>query len=262
MPKQRTPDEHGAVDDGAIEEAAAQAVAEVLGGPLDDPEDVPLLDESMLPEVVTDLVATSDKQGVQLGVLATRVESLDEALQALEESLIERVNLARPSRWAWEFLTQDETAQLWRETRWFVDYLTRRYPLVSEVSIPPCWYRHTVAVDELSDLYAAWREAYCSSSRPSTAMTAWRDRWLWPALNRLATYANWRECKETRRHVEPSARQDLTDDEFDRFVQADIANRPGARAQVMPWPTRKPAGKKGSARGGTASARADAQPAE
>jgi hypothetical protein len=243
MPKKNSSDEHGPLDDDLIEKAAAQAAAEVLGqlpDAPDNPDDIPMLDESMLPEVVTELVATSDEQRVKLGSLATQVESLDEAFRALEESLIERVNLARPSRWAWEFLTQDETAQLWGETRWFVDYLIRRYPLVSEVSIPPCWYRHTVAVDELSDLYAAWREAYCSSSRPSSAMTAWRDRWLWPVLNRLSTYANWRECKETRKHVEPSARQDLTDDEFGRFVQADIANRPQARSRVMPWPTKKP----------------------
>ncbi len=254
MPKKSSSDEDGALDDEVIQKAAAHAAAEVLAGL---PDDVPLLDESMLPEVVTELAATSDKHSAQLGILATQVESLDEAFQALEESLTERVDLARPSRWAWEFLTQDETAQLWRETRWFVDYLIRRYPLVSEVSIPPCWYRHTVAVDELSDLYAAWREAYCSSSRPSSAMTAWRDRWLWPALNRLSTYANWRECKETRGHVEPAARQDLTDEEFDRFVEANTAKRPRTRFGVMPWPT-KPTGKEGAVTGGIASARADA----
>jgi hypothetical protein len=212
-----------------------------------EPEDVPILDESMLPEVVTELAVTSerhtwrlDELDGQVGELNTRVVGLDETVQALEDSLVEKVDMTRPSRWAWEFLTRDEAKQLWTETRWFVDYLIRRYPLASEVSIPPCWYRHTVAVDELSDLYAAWREAYCSGNRPSSAMTAWRDRWLWPMLHRLAGYADWRECKERRKHVEPTARQDGTDEEFNAFVDAEVALRPPKRSKDLPWPTSKP----------------------
>lgn len=231
------------LDDHDVDPAGPQA-----------PEEVPVLDEEMLPEVVTELAVTSeqhtwrlDELGGQLGELDGRVsgqagelQALDEAFKLLEESLTEKVDMARPNRWAWEFLTQDEAKQLWTETRWFVDYLIRRYPLASEVSIPPCWYRHTVAVDELSDVYAAWREAYCSGNRPSTAMTAWRDRWLWPMLHRLASYADWRECKERRTHVEPTARQDRTDKDFDAFVDADLAQRPTKRAKELPWPTKKP----------------------
>jgi hypothetical protein len=247
MPDRDTPEDFDGVDGRTVDAAAEQAAAEVLGGQPNEPDDeLPLLDESMLPEVVTELAATSEKHTAKLGALDTRVDTLDEAFQALEESLTERVNLARPSRWAREFLTQDETAQLWRETRWFVDYLIRRYPLSSEISIPPCWYRHELAVDELDAVYAAWREAYCSSSRPSTAMTAWRDRWLWPALQRLAAHADWRECKDARQHVDPTARQDLTDDGFADFVAADVAARPLARSRDLPWPTKNPEGRRSS----------------
>jgi uncharacterized coiled-coil protein SlyX len=217
-------------------------------------DDVPLLDATMLPEVVSELAKTSEQQATRLAELNTSVATLDEAVadhaaglrvleetfMALERSLIDKVDMARPSRWAWEFLTKDEAARLWKETRWFVDYLIRRYPLGSEVSIPPCWYRHTVAVDELSDVYAAWREAYCSGDRPSTAMTSWRDRWLWPALYRLATHADWRECKEHREHFEPTARQETTDAEFGAFMTADLARRPAERSTSLPWPTTNP----------------------
>ncbi|SEP53980.1 hypothetical protein [Amycolatopsis saalfeldensis] len=227
-----------------------------------DPEDeepLPLLAPELLPEVVTELASTSEQHERQLGKLDATVSALDGTVTeqsdvleqltttfaAFEEGLIEKVNQAKPSRWAWGWLTQDEARALWGETRWFVDWFIGRYPLTSAVSIPPCWYRHTVAVDELSDVYAAWREAYCGTSRPTTAMIAWRDRWLWPAITRLAAHANWRECKENRQHVEPSARQDLTDPDFEQFVDDDIAKRPEVRTKDMPWPikTDSPAGR-------------------
>lgn len=213
----------------------------------DEMDEVPILDEAMLPEIVTELATASERHtwrlvalGNQLDGQAEALEALEETFKVLEKGLTEKIELIRPSRWAWEFLTQDEATQLWQETRWFVDYLVRRYPLVSEVSIPPCWYRHTIAVDELSDVYAAWREAFCSSDRPSTEMTAWRDRWLWPMLHRLASYAGWRECKERRLHVEPSARREGTDEGFAEFVETDVAMRPEIRAETYAWPTEKP----------------------
>lgn len=220
----------------------------------EDLEEVPVLDLEMLPDVVAELSATSDKQTRRVGWLRVDVDRLNdvttghedtlrelqETLAAVEEGLVEKVDLAKPSRWAWPFLTQDEARQLWRETRWFVDWFIGRYPLASELSLPPCWYRHALAVDELSDVYAAWREAYCSGDRPSAAMSSWRDRWLWPALQRLSVYADWRECKETRQHVEPTARQEPTDAGFDEFVDADLAARPRKRLTQLPWPKRQP----------------------
>lgn len=216
-----------------------------------DDASVPVVDIEMVPEVVAELATTAEQHSAVLrdlsglvselgGQTATQSEelaALHTGFETLEAALTEQADLTQPSRWAWEFLNQEGAAQLWRETRWFVDYLTRRYPLGTEVSIPPCWYRHTVAADELSDLYAAWREAYCGSDRPSSAMTAWRDRWLWPCLTRLAAHASWRECKESRRHVEPIARQDVTDGEFEAFIAEDVASRPTRADNPLPWST-------------------------
>ncbi|OXM44245.1 hypothetical protein CFP71_40540 [Amycolatopsis thailandensis] len=214
-----------------------------------DDDDVPVVDIEMVPEVVAELAATAEQHSTvlrelsglvsELGGQATtqseELAALHTGFETLEAALAEQADMTQPSRWAWEFLNQEDAAQLWRETRWFVDYLTRRYPLGTEVSIPPCWYRHTVAVDELSDLYAAWREAYCRSDRPSSAMTSWRDRWLWPCLTRLAAHASWRECKESRRHVEPIARQEPTDSEFESYVAGTVASRPELNEQILPW---------------------------
>lgn len=214
-------------------------------------EDVPILDVEFLPEVVSDLASTSELHDHQLteltgvvselgGSVATvrdDTKSLREFLLELQESLVERVNLSRPNRWAWGFLTRDEAAQLWGELQWFVDYLITRYPFSSDVRVPPCWYRHTVAVDELTDLYAAWRHAYCSGDQPSDEMTAWRNRWLWPTLQNLHAHADWKECKAQRQHVAPAARQEPTDDGFHDFVAHDLDERPGERRSGLPWST-------------------------
>lgn len=212
-------------------------------------EDVPVLDMELLPEVVTELASTSEQQAHQLADLAVvvselggsvataldEVESLREFLLELQRNLAEREDLSRPNRWTWAFLTRDQAEQLWHELRWFVNHLITRYPLSSDVSIPPCWYQHTVAVDELSDLYAAWRMAYCSGDRPSEEMIAWRTRWMWPSLHTLHTQADWRECKAQRQHVEPTARQDPTDSGFDDFVRRCLVGTPHEHRRDLPW---------------------------
>ncbi|MEU3650983.1 hypothetical protein AB0E59_47040 [Lentzea sp. NPDC034063] len=214
-------------------------------------QEVPVLDVEFLPEVVSDLASTSELHDHQLAELAGVVselggsvatvrdetQSLREFLLELQESLVERVNLRRPNRWAWGFLARDEAAQLWSELRWFVDYLIARYPLSSDMRIPPCWYCHTVAVDELTALYAAWRHAYCSGDQPSDEMIAWRNRWLWPTLQNLHAHADWRECKAQRQHVAPAARQELTDDSFHDFVTHDLDERTDERSTPLPWST-------------------------
>lgn len=220
----------------------------------DDPGEVPIVDESMLPELVAALIKDGKGHTEKLRGLNSTVDALTSTLaehgaalrdlkaafDALEQALIAQADLETPSRWAWPFLTRDEARQLWRELRWFVDWFITRYPLSGEVSIPPCWYRHEQAVDELTDVCSGWRAVYCAGDPPSTAMIEWRDRWLWPALERLAIYADWRECKQARHHVPPSARQEPTDDGFDAFVAADVAVRSETRGEDLPWVSRQP----------------------
>lgn len=214
-------------------------------------EDVPELDVELLPGVVSDLASASelhDRQLAELGGVVSElggfaatareeIASLREFLLELQKGLVEREGLSRPNRWVWTFLPRDQAAQLWRELRWFVDHLITRYPLSSDVSVPPCWYRHTVAVDELTALYAAWRQAFCSGDQPSDEMTAWHNRWLWPTLHTLHSHADWKECKAQRQHVAPAARQDRTDDDFDDFVARDLSERPDERRSDLPWST-------------------------
>jgi hypothetical protein len=253
------------------EPAADDAAPFGISGPADDENDavaaeynfatfyadqdvrVPTVDVSMLPDLVADLSATSEVHDRRFDTVGEKITDLDgrshdqgvavqnlvDGFAALEASLLDKANLAIPSRWAWPFLTKDEANQLWIELRWFVDQFTTRYPLAVEVALPPCWYRHELARDELTAVYAAWREAFCGSNRPTSAMAAWWDRWLWPALHRLSSYADWLECKQARRHVEPTARQETTDDGFEDFLSADVAGRPAQRASALPWQAKK-----------------------
>ncbi|MFD9701267.1 hypothetical protein [Lentzea sp. NPDC059081] len=212
-------------------------------------EDVPVLDLELLPQVVSELASTSEQQAHRLadltgtvselgGTIATALDELESVrafLLELHTNLADREDLSRLNQWTWVALDRDQAAQLWRELRWFVDHLVARYPLSSDVSIPPCWYRHTVAVDELTDLYAAWRMAYSSGDRPSEEMIAWRTRWMWPSLHTLHSHADWRECKAQRQHVEPTARQDPTDPDFDDFVEHYLATTPPEQRRDLPW---------------------------
>jgi hypothetical protein len=99
---------------------------------------------------------------------------------------------------------------------------------------------NSVAVVELTDLYAAWRYAYCSGDKPSDAMTAWRNRWLWPTLHTLHAHADWKECKAQRQHVAPAARQVPTDSGFDDFVSQDLSQRPDQIPPRRPWTVEPP----------------------
>ncbi|WP_156753502.1 hypothetical protein [Actinokineospora pegani] len=211
-------------------------------GWFDEPPEVPVLDASVLPDLVADLARAGELHHRRLDILRAallatdaRLGEVDAVVADLAEPLSEVADPTRPSRWAWPLQDRATAEQLWREVRWFVDHRTGRYPLSTELSLPPCWYRHTIAVDELTDLYAAWREAYFAGDRPTSTMLTWRDRCLWPSLTRLATAADWRECKAAKTHVPPTARQLPIDNDFEQHLEADLATRPEAPPQDWPW---------------------------
>lgn len=118
-----------------------------------------------------------------------------------------------PSRWSWHHVRDRERAQLWAELRSFVDWLIDRYQPTGDVRIPPCWYRHPVAVEELTALMVAWRGAYCTSERPSERIVSWHMNCLWPTLERLAKRARWSQCGAGHKPPE-SVVAALTDGDF------------------------------------------------
>lgn len=149
----------------------------------------------------------------ELEMLRADVDDLTAAVgQLLTER--ERPN-AGASRWSWRHADADAAARLWAELVDWVDWLVPRYELTGEAaSIPPCWYRHPVAVEELTALMAAWQAAYQDESgAPREDLLAWHDRWLWPTVERLRVRAGWRNCADNNRHQDRVLRRWVPDPE-------------------------------------------------
>ncbi len=145
-----------------------------------DPVPVEPLDPVMLAEV--------------LEALALRREAVERAVDALSR----RVGTTpAEGAWAWRTLGPGRRRELLSQLREWVDWLITRYELRAEAqTIPPCWYRHPVAVEELTALMVAWHAAYSQDEgTPSDALINWHDRWLWPALHRLNVQLRvWPKC--------------------------------------------------------------------
>jgi hypothetical protein len=129
-----------------------------------------------------------------LEALAGRLASLEVLVAAMTDQLV-----AAPAggQWSWRHLGPSQTRTLFTELRDWVDWLITRYELRGEAeTIPPCWFLHPVAVEELTALMVAWKSAYSQTvTAPSDAMASWHDRWLWPCLHRLNVQLRvWGKC--------------------------------------------------------------------
>jgi len=126
--------------------------------------------------------------------LARRQEAVERAVDALSRRL---GTTPADGPWAWRALGPSRRRELLSQLREWVDWLITRYELRAEAqTIPPCWYRHPGAVEELTALMVAWQAAYSQDeSAPSDALINWHDRWLWPALHRLNVQLRvWPKC--------------------------------------------------------------------
>lgn len=163
--------------------------------------------------------------------LRVDVDALAEAVTGLVELIRSRPAPAAsaadagPSRWAWRYAGGEGTAALWRDLREFVDWLNRRYAMDSERQIPPCWYRHSVAVEELTALMASWQAAYHGPDDPRGDMLTWHAYSLWPTMDRLAARAGWQRCRGGQ-HQDRVTRVLPTDDGFAAFVAPGPASAP------------------------------------
>ena len=129
-----------------------------------------------------------------LEALALRQEAVERAVDALSRQL---GTTPREGPWAWRTLGPVRRRELLTQLRDWVDWLITRYELRAEAqTIPPCWYCHPVAVEELTALMVAWHAAYFKDEgAPSDALINWHDRWLWPALHRLNVQLRvWPKC--------------------------------------------------------------------
>ena len=143
------------------------------------------------------------------------------------------------SRWSWAHLDADAAAQLWDELVDFVCWLDDRYlrhQSGPSLRLKACWYRHPVAVEELTALLAAWQAVYCPpgddpetepvNNSPSGALVRWHE-YLWTTLQRLRDYAGWNECEPATGHRERDGRYDPDlRAGLDEFLASDLTARP------------------------------------
>jgi hypothetical protein len=164
----------------------------------------------------------------RIALLEVSFHHLQDAIAALIDS--DGGKQGYPSKWSWHHVRDRERARLWAELRSFVDWLIDRYQPTGDVRIPPCWYRHPAAVEELTALMVAWRGAYCSTDRPSERAISWHQNCLWPTLERLSKRARWSQCGS--RHKPPEGVvAALTDPEFGSFEDVGPGRGDPARAR-------------------------------
>lgn len=129
--------------------------------------------------------------------------------------------------WCWRYLDADAARELFEQLRDWVDWLAGRYRL--NMRLPACWYRHPVAVEELTALWVSWQAAYpANGTAPSDALIAWHDRWFWPCIDRLGRLNVFNQCGG--KHTEATDRTMLVDlDAFAAFLDDECADRPEPR---------------------------------
>lgn len=153
--------------------------------------------------------------------IINRVIDLEDTVSALSNGAGAREQKTLAA-YCWREITDPQVrAQLWRTIREWVDWVSTRYLSHGAIRIPPCWYRHPVAVEELTALWAGWYMAY-HQEEPNTLASDWHQRYLWPTLERLKEYI-YPACLREGVHQEPRIRPILTDVGFEAFVSDDAA---------------------------------------
>lgn len=162
----------------------------------------------------------------RLALVEVALRDTQGAVDELLQKLAADAKGGRPSRWSWHHATPQRRGEMYEDLRAFVDWLIGRYQPSNDAVIRPCWYQHPVAVEELWALMVAWRAAYCAGNRASDQLIAWHQHWLWSCLERLAHYANWKNCGNA--HKPPTGvRHRGTDDDFDAYTHSRPALEPG-----------------------------------
>lgn len=132
-----------------------------------------------------------------------------------------------PSRFTWRYLDRDQARQLWDELVDWTTWIRERYEL--DVKIPPCWYRHSPVVEELSALMVAWTDAYYRGDEYRDDLTAWHTQWFWPVVHRIRTISDFETCTHGR--CTHASRTPSTLAGIDEFITANIDGRAAPKPQ-------------------------------
>lgn len=161
-----------------------------------------------------------------------RLTTLEEGLAAVLE---EMDSTLPPVTYSWQRATAEDAKRLWRDLAVFVHWLDARYLrhlAVDALRLPECWWRHPVAVEELTALMAAYEQAYFTRqrSRGSSEPAEWHLRYFWPTLQRMSGELKlWKDCE--RAHHGPQRDGWSPGADFRAHVGEDVARRAAAEAE-------------------------------
>jgi hypothetical protein len=133
-----------------------------------------------------------------------------------------------PNPIVWEDLSAGEAFDAWTDLGHFVTWLVRRFRLRPK-EIPPCWFRHGAAVEELTALSGAYQLAYGRDQAASAAA-----EWLRILADTRAHLSEWMArcgCTATEHRDDPEVTWNDNDPEFGRFIGADCTSR-----SAQAWP--------------------------
>lgn len=143
--------------------------------------------------------------------------------RSAEEGPLPSIPIALP---VWTRMDPAEARESWAVLRgWLAEIVFTRYDDLAE-AIQPCWYRHAEAVEQLSWLCAAWRQAYLSAEASVSLAAEWHIRWAPSVRDRLKTV--FKPClrgHSTNPHDYRSTEQRVDDGELDAFIAADLTAR-------------------------------------
>lgn len=150
---------------------------------------------------------------------------------AADVSSLLRDTESLPSLPCWVDLDAEAAGKAWQLLHdWVRDVLLVRYPRITERELlPPCWYRHPEAVEQLSWLHITWCHAYRNPDLPPTAAAEWHVRWLEHVLSWLKSNMS---CANGHEEDGVDTAPQAVDDGFAAFVRADVADRP-LREEVL-----------------------------
>jgi hypothetical protein len=126
-------------------------------------------------------------------------------------------------------LSTGEAFDAWSDLGRWVTWLVRRFRLRPR-EVPPCWFQHGAAVEELTALWGSYLTCY-GQEQPATAAADWL-RILADTRAHLVEWMARCGCTATEHRDDPEVTWADHDPEFGRFVGADCASR------GMPTPMR------------------------
>ena len=126
----------------------------------------------------------------------------------------------------WTRMDPAEAREAWAILRgWLAEVVFTRYDELAE-AIRPCWYRHAEAVEQLSWLCAAWRQAYLSEESSVSLAGEWHIRWAPSVRDRVKTIL--KPCSRahsTNPHEFRASDHRPDDGYLDAFIDADLVAR-------------------------------------